>query len=507
MKTNSNKEEDNKFTQFTHYLLSFDLFGTIYFPTLFHNNKHKTLYGAFLTLILFIIILIKITFILFHIITKDNYKVKTEKYSDTEIETSIQNFSMTICSDDTFTIQNNVKYNPVRSSNDSINDTTEAILFNISNENRECLFYNMDNLTIFDSDLKENIEYLTTSIKVNKNNTVSFFNLRFSFPLIYPSISNYDIPLQNRTKYINLNNANKNGQTIKIYLDKLQVRYKNDFFMGLIGNDETYNYTVLNSIEVDDLSVFGSSGYSFIYIYYTGWRTLYTFTAYDLDNDICAFGGFINIFFFIFNSIGKIINTIFLHKKIESSLSIKRAKTISTIIQKTSISNTNLVKNFNTISNQNIINYSLKVKDLKQNNYIDNKKYLDGTQNVLINTNEFESEMIKYFDEFDEISKFESEQFNNMIDYENIYQMFKDIILLELLCLNSETAKIFFKYRHNGIDLNKLEENMIDICFSIKNNNGFDNIIEKINILNKNLYCSTKILSSQIDNKKTNNFI
>lgn len=487
MKTNSNKEEDNKFTQFTHYLLSFDLFGTIYFPTLFHNNKHKTLYGAFLTLILFIIILIKITFILFHIITKDNYKVKTEKYSDTEIETSIQNFSMTICTDDTFTIQNNVKYNPVRSSNDSINDTTEAILFNISNENRECLFYNMDNLTIFDSDLKENIEYLTTSIKVNKNNTVSFFNLRFSFPLIYPSISNYDIPLQNRTKYINLNNANKNGQTIKIYLDKLQVRYKNDFFMGLIGNDETYNYTVLNSIEVDDLSVFGSSGYSFIYIYYTGWRTLYTFTAYDLDNDICAFGGFINIFFFIFNSIGKIINSIFLRKKIQRKLSIKRIKTVSTI------SNIILKSTNNSNKTNNLINITKKQfsKNIKNNNYVE-KKYLDATQNNLINDNEIN--LLKNIDD-EQISKFESEQFSKIIDYENIYQMFKDIILLELLSLNSENAKVFFKYRTNGINLLKLEEDMMDISLSMKDNILFDDIQQKINIIHKNLLTQNKNVS------------
>ena len=500
MKTNSNKEEDNKFTQFTHYLLSFDLFGTIYFPTLFHNNKHKTLYGAFLTLILFIIILLKISFILFHIITKDNYKVKTEKYSDTEIETSIQNFSMTICTDDTFTIQNNVRYNPVRSSNDSINDTTEAILFNISNENRECLFYNMDNLTIFDSDLKENIEYLTTSIKVNKNNTVSFFNLRFSFPLIYPSISNYDIPLQNRTKYINLNNANKNGQTIKIYLDKLQVRYKNDFFMGLIGNDETYNYTVLNSIEVDDLSVLGSSGYSFIYIYYTGWRTLYTFTAYDLDNDICAFGGFINIFFFIFNSIGKIINSIFLRKKIQRNLSIKRIKTVSTI------SNIILKSTNNSNKTNNLINITKKqfTKNIKNNNYIE-KKYLDATQNNLINDNEIN--LLKNLDD-EQISKFESEQFSKIIDYENIYQMFKDIILLELLSLNAENAKVFFKYRTNGINLLKLEEDMMDISLSMKDNILFDDIQQKINMIHKNLLTQNKntsledkILSSSIKNE------
>ena len=506
LKHNLSNINKKKVSNFKKICLNFDLFGTIYFPTLFHNDKHKTLYGAFLTIILFLIIIIKIIYIIFHIVTKDNYQVRTEKFSDTDIRTILSNFSITVCTDDTFSIEKNVRYNPISSSNASTNESSEPILLNLNNS-IQCLLYELDNFTLQDSDYKENIEFLQTSIKVNKNNTTSLFTLKFGFPLIYPSISNYYNPLQNRTKMIYLSDANKKGQTIRIYLDKLQVRYKNNYFMNLLGIDKTFNYTVLNSVElIDNLSIFGTSGYSFIEVYYTGWRTLYTFTAYDLDNDICAFGGFINIFFFIFNSIGKLINTIFLRKKIEKSLSITRAKTISTIYQKTNTNNT-LIKNINTISNNNIINFSIKDKELKQNNYIDNKKYLDVTQNVLINTNELESEIIKNFDELDEISKFESEQFNKLIDYGNIYQMFKDIILLELLCLNSDTAKIFFKYRHNGIDLSKLEDNIIDNCFSVKKNNGFDNIIEKINILNNNLYCSSKILPSSIDNKNSNNFI
>ena len=506
IKSNLSNIEKRETSNFKKIFLNFDLFGTIYFPTLFQNDKQKTLYGSFLTIILFLIIIIKIIFIIYHIVSKDNYQVRTEKFSDTDIRTFVSNFSISICTDETFSVDNNVKYNNIFSSNSSLNETSEPILLNLNNNTIQCLLYELDNFTLQDSDNKDNIEYISTSIKVNKNNTISLFPLKFGFPLIYPSISNYNNPLQNRTKYIYLSNSHKNGQTIRIYLDKLQVRYKNNYFLNLFGIDKTINYTVLSSIElIDNLSIFGTSGYSFIEVYYTGWRTLYTFIAYDLDNDICAFGGFINIFFFIFNSIGKVINTIFLKKKIENSLSIKRAKTISTIFQKSN-SNVTSVKNVNTINN-NIMNFSLKTKDLKQNNYVDNKKYLEATQNTFINTNELECEMIKNNEEFDEISKFESQQFNKIIDYENIYQMFKDIILLELLCLNTESAKIFFKYRNNGIDLNKLEENMIDNCFSIKSINGFDNIMEKINILNKNLYCSSKFLSTQIDNKNTNNFI
>ena len=270
--------------------------------------------------------------------------------------------------------------------------------------------------------------------------------------------------------------------------------------MGLIGNDETYNYTVLNSIEVDDLSVFGSSGYSFIYIYYTGWRTLYTFTAYDLDNDICAFGGFINIFFFIFNSIGKIINSIFLRKKIQRNLSIKRIKTVSTI------SNIILKSTNNSNKTNNLINITKKqfTKNIKNNNYVE-KKYLDATQNNLINDNEIN--LLKNLDD-EQISKFESEQFSKIIDYENIYQMFKDIILLELLSLNAENAKVFFKYRTNGINLLKLEEDMMDISLSMKDNILFDDIQQKINIIHKNLLTQNKnvsledkILSSSIKNE------
>ena len=86
--------------------------------------------------------------------------------------------------------------------------------------------------------------------------------------------------------------------------------------------------------------------------------------------------------------------------------------------------------------------------------------------------------------------------------------MFKDIILLELLSLNAENAKVFFKYRTNGINLLKLEEDMMDISLSMKDNILFDDIQQKINIIHKNLLTQNKnvsledkILSSSIKNE------
>ena len=232
IKSNLSNIEKRETSNFKKIFLNFDLFGTIYFPTLFQNDKQKTLYGSFLTIILFLIIIIKIIFIIYHIVSKDNYQVRTEKFSDTDIRTFVSNFSISICTDETFSVDNNVKYNNIFSSNSSLNETSEPILLNLNNNTIQCLLYELDNFTLQDSDNKDNIEYISTSIKVNKNNTISLFPLKFGFPLIYPSISNYNNPLQNRTKYIYLSNSHKNGQTIRIYLDKLQVRYKNNYFLN-----------------------------------------------------------------------------------------------------------------------------------------------------------------------------------------------------------------------------------------------------------------------------------
>ena len=45
IKSNLSNIEKRETSNFKKIFLNFDLFGTIYFPTLFQNDKQKTLYG------------------------------------------------------------------------------------------------------------------------------------------------------------------------------------------------------------------------------------------------------------------------------------------------------------------------------------------------------------------------------------------------------------------------------------------------------------------------------
>ena len=65
--------------------------------------------------------------------------------------------------------------------------------------------------------------------------------------------------------------------------------------------------------------------------------------------------------------------------------------------------------------------------------------------------------------------------------------MIKDLSLIKLLCLDSNTAQIFFKFRFKKINLPYLdfilekENNNINLS---EGNLFFDNLYEKLNVLN-----------------------
>jgi hypothetical protein len=315
---------DNNSNNIKNFLSQFDLFGVTYLPSLFHHYEQKTIYGALLTFILFIIIFSKMIIICFHIYSKDLYTLKTTTFNDNEVPTNINNFSISICTDTTFSVENNIKYNPFKQNSNVSNDTSNPIIQKNETDG-ECLFYDLYNLTLKDSDFPENLVYASTGLKILKNNTSSFFNIKFAIPLIYPSITDYYNPLQKRIKFIYFPDT-LHGKILRIYLSKLQINYKNKFLFNIFHSEKLDNYTVFEKYElIDNLDLLANYGMNFIEIYYTGWRTQYSFVGHDLDSDICEFGGFVYLFYFTFNFIGRIINSIFIIQSINLNLSKKRS--------------------------------------------------------------------------------------------------------------------------------------------------------------------------------------
>ena len=493
---------DNNSNNIKNFLSQFDLFGVTYLPSLFHHYEQKTIYGALLTFILFIIIFSKMIIICFHIYSKDLYALKTTTFNDNEVPTNINNFSISICTDETFSIKKNLKYNPFKQNIINSNDTSIPI---ITNEyDNECLFYDLSNLTLKDSDFPDNIVYASTVIEIIKNNTSSFFNIKFAIPLIYPSITDYYNPLQKRIKFIYFPDT-LHGKILRIYLSKLQINYKNKFLFNIFHSEKLDNYTVFEKYElIDNLDLLANYGMNFIEIYYTGWRTQYSFVGYDLDSDICEFGGFVYLFYFTFNFIGRIINSIFIIQNINLNLSKKRSVDFSFKKKKcnmTAIASNNIKKKINFT---NIKNVPIKSKKFLINNYVDKKKIIQNqteiinnssTHKYLLNENYFN---FSFIENLEQISKFETNQFQKILDYGYIYQSMKDIILLILLSLNTEKAKIFFEKRKKCINILRLEKEMFYHSHS-RNISIFDKLQDKIELINKNIYTS----HLNVENKET----
>jgi hypothetical protein len=138
-----------------------------------------------------------------------------------------------------------------------------------------------------------------------------------------------------------------------------------------------------------------------------------------------------------------------------------------------------------------------------KNNFVEKKKIIQNNTDInnssthykLINDNNFN---FNFIENAEQIAKFETNQFQKIIDYGYIYQTLKDNILLILLSLNTEKAKIFFEKRKKCINILRLEKEMFYLSHST-NVNIFDKLQNKIDLINKNIFTS----HLNIENKET----
>ena len=167
----------------------------------------------------------------------------------------------------------------------------------------------------------------------------------------------------------------------------------------------------------------------------------------------------------------------------------------------TAIASNNIKKKINFT---NIKNVPIKSKKFLINNYVDKKKIIQNqteiinnssTHKYLLNENYFN---FSFIENLEQISKFETNQFQKILDYGYIYQSMKDIILLILLSLNTEKAKIFFEKRKKCINILRLEKEMFYHSHS-RNISIFDKLQDKIELINKNIYTS----HLNVENKET----
>ena len=525
------KSEKQKIKAWESYIPSLisnmDLFGVKYTPTLFSNNKNKSIIGAFLTFLLIFLAIAKITLTISHIIKKDKFTYKHETFTDIDNYINISSFYVSICADDTFSINNNLITHNITQENFTTNSEGELIARD--HNGYECLKYDLENFTLKDSDLEQNQTYVYYMFRVDKNNTTSFFNLRFDFPKIYPSIENYKNPLANRTSHAFINSANSKGKALKIYLDKLQVKYQNRYGFGIFETPASIkNYTVLNSFDViDNLGVFSYYGYNTIEIFYTGWIQSYTFIGYDIEEEISSIGGFLNVCFVILSFIGGATNKIFLTYSIKRNLHTDfkacfRTNTLNSKKNNKNNVNSNSQK-YNLIANSSSQYSNLpNLKEIQKNNFGLNTNHTNTNTNTNINSNNYnevndnkeiyikkplliniksinnitneQKENIETHFQYNKneiniindvnIRKVDStfsrnihftskrfivsevNQFLNAMDYGLLYNLIKDVILLEFLVLTPRNAKLFYQLRTAPFNLFDLDEQLSNISNS-----------------------------------------
>ena len=172
-----------------------------------------------------------------------------------------------------------------------------------------------------------------------------------------------------------------------------------------------------------------------------------------------------------------------LNKSFAKNINIKSTNENLTNLKIIDKSNTNI---FLFKNNQNKVFSGKLINLINKNSIIPQKTIIEPTQQ---NSNLQLNEKTKMSNDIKINNNYNSEyyQFQNMLDYYIIYQMIKDLSLIKLLCLDSNTAQIFFKFRFKQINLPYL-----DFILEKENKNAnlsegnlfFDNIYEKVNVLN-----------------------
>ena len=320
-----------------------DLFGAKYEPRIFSKNKYKSVYGAILSILLYILIIYKIYQILQIIISKTDYSVTIEN-SILDGENQILGpFYLTFCIN--VSINNSYIFSPMK----DYNNKTAYLIYNKSNSDffgLNCYSYNLNKLELSAKselgDYNKNIFGIIKKEYFTKNEELYFLP-----DFKYVQRSDYHNPLRSKnfnTVIKKINNINK----IDIYLQTIQIIHKNTIDFGFKSfefinsqNYTSYSHSITKNTENNYYQNNNEDNVIKIRIFHSDIITTYIFTGFKLDQLISNIGGYISCWMLILNLIGQKINNIFLNKEILKELN-KKDKTKIKFIH---MGNTDFYKN------------------------------------------------------------------------------------------------------------------------------------------------------------------
>ena len=479
-----------------------DMTGVKYQPKIFKARKYNSISGTIITLISFFIIIYRIIMSIKIILNKTNFKVTTERDIEINQNFTVYDLDLQVCllSTKLFKIEGVFTnyYENVKATMSS---------FPISNTySLPCYFYNFYNITfnhtgeLFNS-LNSYNAYFTVPDEASHYDVFVIFNITYVNP------NDYFKPIKLKPEYIILGALDSYPKDVVINLDKINIIHQNKlfslFYESVNKKEEQYSSFSSYTINQDNGRYYNLK----LSIEYSGWVTTYSFIGFSLEEEICSIGGLISIVSVIQHFLGRFLNRFFLDREIRkytkyteisynalignNKLNKSFAKNINIKSTNENLTNLKIIDKTNSNiflfkNNQNKVFSGKLINLINKNSIIPQKTIIEPTQQ---NSNLQLNEKTKMSNDIKINNNYNSEyyQFQNMLDYYIIYQMIKDLSLIKLLCLDSNTAQIFFKFRYKKLNLPYidyiLEKENKNINLS-EGNLFFDNLYEKVNVLN-----------------------
>ena len=479
----------------------FDMTGVKYQPKIFKAKKYNSISGTIITLISFFIIIYRIIMSIKIILNKKNFKVTTERDTELNQNFTVYDLDLQVCllSSKLFKTEGIFTnyYENIKPTMTSLPISTYYSL--------PCYYYNFYNITfISNDDLFNSLNSYNAYFNVPDD--VSYFDVFIIFNITYVNPNDYFKSIKLKPEYIILGALDSYPKDVIFNLDKIKINHQNKLFSLFYEKIDKKNeeYSTLSSY-----SIYQDNGRYYnlkLTVEYSGWVNTYTFIGFDLEEEICSIGGLISFVSVIQRFFGRFLNKFFLDREIRkytnyseisynalignSKLSKSYHNTINIKTTNDNLTNLKMVDKTNSNififkNNQNKIFPGKLINLINKNSIIPHKTIIEPIQqNSNLQLNEKRT-IIQNKINYNYNSEYY--QFQNMLDYYIIYQMIKDLSLIKLLCLDSNTAQIFFKFRYKKLNLPYidyiLEKENKNINLS-EGNLFFDNLYEKVNVLN-----------------------
>ena len=510
---------------FVNFFINIDSFGVIYSPRFFGKHKIKSGYGALLTILLILLGLVKIFQIVDKISSKKDFSVLKEKHINSNKEINLKNLKISFCVESVYEdIFDHLVFEPFVDSLLGLSSEIDTIKIKLGGiHSYSCYRYNLSKLFLEDSENLFLVKTLGTYIFSKKYPLP--LRLTVIFDEIYIDDTNYYKPISIKRHMMETQQITLYNYNLDCNVDEISVEYSNNYNIIFYKSTklEEKIYSTITECKLSP-STAPYQGSLYVTFKLSGWKYKYIFIGYNFEKLISEFGGYFQTLRLIFGTLASFINKIIRRKMLlnnfkkkmiyfrqfkgdeKENINLKPNKKIFEIdlILLKKINNSmnennkritsnkqekkiNILENLNKVSlvHSNSDNYFLHERIMgdcslnkKRTKKIDHENILSYIDRLKLNEINGSIFLKRKKHNYKEIN-----QFINIFDCYSIYQLYKDVKILEFLCLNSKNAETYYKFRKISLNLNKFEKSINRIILEDEENEYFDNLEQKIRII------------------------